>query len=563
MKNQYSTRFILRTVLIVCVSLILGTLSISGFAQEKHPAHKPAFQENGFNETLKINDRPVFIMLPAPDKRQTPQPWIMYGPTLAGIPDVHEKWMHKQFTDAGIAVAGIDIGEAYGSPDGRKHFSALYRELTKNRGFGAKPVMLGRSRGGLWTSSWAIANPDKVAGLAGIYPVFDLTTYPGVKRAAPAYKMTTDELKASLKKHNPINKARVLAKAKIPVYIIHGDIDKVVPLKENSQTLVNAYKSAGAGELAELNVVEGQGHNYFEGFFRCQELVDFAIKHAKIGAKAKLQTKKKLPAVPESVAVTRDIEYSRPNEQPVLLDLYRPKTIQGKLPVIVWVHGGGWKNGSKERCPAIGMAENGFAVASINYRLTDQAQWPAQINDCRSAVRWLRTNADQYQLNAEKIGAWGSSAGGHLVALMGTLDAPANEKTSSRVQAVCDWFGPSDLLTMPYNVVSEKRTAEQVANSNGAKLLGKPVPSVPELAKQASAIYQVSDDDPPFLIMHGDQDPGVPPTQSQRLHEKLVAAGCSSKLHFVKGAGHGGKEFQTPEIQKMVLEFFKRTLKNQ
>ncbi len=110
----------------------------------------------------------------------------MYSPTLPRYPDVHEKWMHQQFLDAGVAVAGIDVGESYGSPEGRKHFSALYKELTTKRNFGAKPCLLGRSRGGLWSSSWAIRNTDKVAAIAGIYPVFDLTTYPGIKRAAPA-----------------------------------------------------------------------------------------------------------------------------------------------------------------------------------------------------------------------------------------------------------------------------------------------------------------------------------------------------------------------------------------
>ena len=161
----------------------------------------------------------------------------MYSPTLPRYPDAHEKWMHQQFLDAGVAVAGIDVGECYGSPEGRKHFSAFYKELTTKRNFGAKPCLLGRSRGGLWSSSWAIRNTNKVAGIAGIYPVFDLTTYPGMKRAAPAYKMSEEDLVAAIKQHNPIEKVGTLAKAKIPIFIIHGDIDNVVPLKQNSARL--------------------------------------------------------------------------------------------------------------------------------------------------------------------------------------------------------------------------------------------------------------------------------------------------------------------------------------
>lgn len=236
-------------------------------------------------EAFRVEGRPAFILWPEKDKRATPQPWILYAPTLPGYPDEHEKWMHEQFLAAGIAVAGIDVGEAYGNPQGREWFTALYSELTKNRGFAAKPCLLGRSRGGLWVTSWAAEHPDKVAGIAGIYPVFDLRTYPGLANAAPAYGLKPDELAAKLGEHNPIEKVSVLAKAKVPVFIIHGDDDKVVPLKENSAELVARYKAAGAEDAVELDVVQGQGHNFWEGFFRCQALVDFAIAQAGKGAK--------------------------------------------------------------------------------------------------------------------------------------------------------------------------------------------------------------------------------------------------------------------------------------
>jgi trehalose utilization protein len=236
-------------------------------------------------ENFTVAGRSAFLYLPPPEKRTSPQPWIFYGPTLAPYPDQAERWMHEQFVAAGIAVAGVDVGEAYGSPKSHAAFDALYRELTEKRGFGAKPCLFGRSRGGLWTSSWAIANPARVAGLIGIYPVYDFRTYPGLARAAGAYELTPEQLGARAGEFNPIERIAVLAKAKVPVALIHGDVDKVVPLKENSAELVRRYQAEGAGDLVKLIILEGQGHNFFEGFFRSQVLVDFAIAKAKEGAK--------------------------------------------------------------------------------------------------------------------------------------------------------------------------------------------------------------------------------------------------------------------------------------
>lgn len=516
-------------------------------------------------ESFLMGDRPAFILWPNETKRTSPQPWVMYGPTLPGYPDQHERWMHQQFLDAGIAVAGIDVGEAYGSATGQQGFTDLYNELTQHRGFAAKPCLVGRSRGGLLTSSWAIRNPTKVAGIACIYPVFDLRSYPGLQKAAPAYGLSPDELADSLDTHNPIAQANKLAIANIPVYIVHGDADSLVPLNENSATLAKIYQDAGAADLFTMAVPQGQGHNFWPGFFHCQSLVDFTIRKSLAGAGQK-EASLNRQSLPASAVVYKDLEYDRVGEKSLLLDLYYPKSVDGSViekpvPVVVWIHGGGWINGSKDRCPATWLTEHGFAVASINYRLTDEAQWPAQIDDCRAAVGWLRHNAVEYQIDAGHIAVWGGSAGGHLAALLGTLDAPAGETLSTRVQAVCDWYGPTDLLTMPPNVLGNGvsgngRTQADIANSNGAKLLGQTVRNVPELAKQASAIYHVSSDDPPFLIMHGENDPAVPIDQSRRLHEKLQAAKVDSTFHIVPDAGHGGKSFQSPEVRKIILDFF-------
>ncbi|WP_425618950.1 alpha/beta hydrolase family protein [Anatilimnocola sp. NA78] len=265
---------LLAVTVILCV-----TLEPQAWSQDPAPVKKLILP----GESFLVAGRPAFILLPPEVKRAKPQPWIMYAPTLAGYPDSHEKWMHEQFVNAGIAVAGIDIGEAYGSPKGREQFTALYEELTKNRGFAGKCCVLGRSRGGLWVTSWASEHPEKVSGLAGIYPVFDFRTYPGIAKAAGAYELKPEELEKQAGELNPIERVGKLAQAKIPAFIIHGDEDKVVPLKENSATFVEKYKAAGAEDKVTLVVAKGQGHNFWEGFFKCQELVDFSIARAKAG----------------------------------------------------------------------------------------------------------------------------------------------------------------------------------------------------------------------------------------------------------------------------------------
>jgi arylsulfatase A-like enzyme len=247
---------------------------------KKGAKKRPARQQVLINgEFFQLMGKKAFLM--KPEKPAPGNPWIFYGPTLPMYPDKAESWMHEKFIAAGIGVAGIDVGEAYGSPLVLKYFDALYDEMTKRRGFAKKPVCLGRSRGGLWVSSWAISNPSRIAGIAGIYPVYDYTTYPGVGRAASAYGLTPTSLLAKAGRLNPISRAIELADAKIPVFIIHGKDDKVVPLQKNSAELKRRYQAAGAGALIEVMEVDGQGHSFWPGFFHCQELVGFVISKAK------------------------------------------------------------------------------------------------------------------------------------------------------------------------------------------------------------------------------------------------------------------------------------------
>jgi len=267
------------------VLFVVAGLAADCIAQNKYISTTAPERLELPGESFTIHDRPAFIYLPEQSKRSTPQPWIFYAPTLPAYPDQAERWMHEQFLAAGIAVAGVDVGEAYGSPLSHPIFNAFYEELTAKRGFATKPCLFGRSRGGLWVSSWAIAHPDRVAGIIGIYPVYDFRTYPKIENAAPAYGVSPEKLTERNAQWNPIERIEVLAKAKIPITIIHGDEDVVVPLKENSQELLRRYERVGEGALVNLIVVKGQGHNFWEGFFKEQRLVDFAIQQARAGAK--------------------------------------------------------------------------------------------------------------------------------------------------------------------------------------------------------------------------------------------------------------------------------------
>lgn len=272
------------------------------------------------------------------------------------------------------------------------------------------------------------------------------------------------------------------------------------------------------------------------------------------------------PGVPPGVVVHRDLEYARVGQRSLRLDVYVPQQADRPLPLVVWIHGGGWRRGSKDRCPAARLVPQGFVAASIQYRLSDEAKFPAQIEDCKAAIRWLRANAGRFSIDAERIGVWGASAGGHLAALLGTsgdvrqLEGElGNLDQSSRVQAVCDFFGPTDFLQMDDHAPPGARLRHNAPDSPESLLIGGPIPENQDKVRQANPITYVTPDDPPFLIVHGDRDPLVPLHQSQLLAEALRQAGVPVQLEIVRGAGHGFGN--RPEVDRLVEQFFRRTLK--
>ena len=270
------------------------------------------------------------------------------------------------------------------------------------------------------------------------------------------------------------------------------------------------------------------------------------------------------PKVPEGVTAHRDLAYVQEPHERQKLDLYVPDEGEN-LPLIIWVHGGAFLTGDKADHFPVGYLKRGYAVASLNYRLSQDALFPAQIEDVKAAVRWLRAHAKEYQLDPDHFAAWGSSAGGHLVSMLGTtgdddtFDVGEYLDVSSKVQAVVDYYGPTDFLQMDAQRLPNGMLHDP-ADSPESKLLGGPIQEKKDLAAQANPITFVTEQDPPFLIVHGDQDPLVPHGQSVLLHEALKKAEVPVTFYTVEGAGHGG--FRDPMIHELTCDFLEKHLKS-
>lgn len=271
-------------------------------------------------------------------------------------------------------------------------------------------------------------------------------------------------------------------------------------------------------------------------------------------------------AVPWNAArIVNDVVYRTVDDIELRMDIYYPKTGDSPYAVVLYVHGGAWISGTKSG--GAGMLDvpvllaHGYVVVSVDYRLAPRWKFPAQIEDVKCVVRYLRAHANELKIDSDHIGAYGGSAGGHLVALLGTLpddlfsgDCPWQE--ASRVQAVVDMFGPADSSLFDFE--GWQKAAEQVFGVSDSN---------DPIFAQASPVTWTSFDDPPFLILHGDQDQIVPLSQSQSLYDHLVAAGVTADLVVVKDAGHGfrpmGEEIipSRDEISEMIASFFDRWLK--
>lgn len=265
----------------------------------------------------------------------------------------------------------------------------------------------------------------------------------------------------------------------------------------------------------------------------------------------------------QTMRTWKDIAYARVDGRELRLDLYMPAGVESP-PLLVWVHGGAWSEGSKDNVPMI-FVKSGLAVASVDFRQSTEARFPAQVHDIKAAIRFLRTHALGYGYRGARLAIGGDSSGGHLAALVGVSNGDAELEgrvggelaQSSGVQAVVSYYGAADLTTILAQSTPFGLTVRRPALQ---RLLGALPEQKRQLAELASPALQVKHDAPPLYLLHGDQDPQMPINQSLELQGAYQRQGAEVHLDVVHGAGHGGNAFFAPEHLQPLLDFLTRTL---
>jgi acetyl esterase/lipase len=269
--------------------------------------------------------------------------------------------------------------------------------------------------------------------------------------------------------------------------------------------------------------------------------------------------------VPEDVQLVSDVVFGKGGDRELKMHILKPKKAgQEPMPVVVFIFGGAWRTGNKDAGikPLSVLAQKGYLCASIEYRFSQEALFPAQLEDCKCAIRFLRSKAGEYHINPDKIGVWGMSSGAYLAALLGTTGdvkdfegKGGSSEFSSRVNAVVDWFGPTDFTKMD---AAGSKMKHDPADSPESRLIGGAIQENKDKCAKASPLTYVTSDDPPFLIMHGDRDPVVPIGQSELLVAALNKAKVKCVFAPVPGGSHG---FVGPQHEKKVLVFLDEQLR--
>jgi hypothetical protein len=280
-------------VLLVVIASVALSVSLADepTTREGKPATRPATTQAISRSTqfgcerldFQVDGRRAFVIRPAHPAADGSRPWLWYAPTFIGklpsYPSPRHAWLMTRLLERGFAIAGIDVGESYGNPQGRAAYDALHQVLTRDFGLSPRACLLPQSRGGLMLYNWAAEHPDRVACIGGIYTVCDLASYPGLDRAAAAYGMSPEQFRDHLAEHNPIDRLKPLADAKVPIFHIHGDADRIVPLERNSGELIKRYQALGGP--GELLIIPGKGHAEVDEFFQSQRLLDFFFGHSR------------------------------------------------------------------------------------------------------------------------------------------------------------------------------------------------------------------------------------------------------------------------------------------
>lgn len=261
----------------------------------------------------------------------------------------------------------------------------------------------------------------------------------------------------------------------------------------------------------------------------------------------------------DGVTRTGDIVFAEVDGTELMLDLYTPTGVDN-APVLIFAHGGGWSGGSRERVPHLGLVPAGYAIASVDYRLSGDAKYPAQIHDLKAAVRYLRANAAELGIDPNRIGASGSSAGAHLAQLLGVTNGSTEhegdvgdyDNVSSDVSVIVSYYGASNFVTI---LDQSTQYGYGVRAPRLELLLGGLPEAEPELARQASPVFYADSSDPPLYLLHGDQDPQMPINQTHEIHGKYKELGLPVHFEVVHGAEHGGELFYDSTRTAMVQAF--------
>lgn len=279
---------------------------------------------------------------------------------------------------------------------------------------------------------------------------------------------------------------------------------------------------------------------------------------------AKVVDPQRLDFEKENLMIVENVRYADRSERQKM-DVFYPKGQAGPMPAVVWIHGGGWSSEEldlryRPEAELGKLAKMGFVIASIEYRLCQHAPFPAQIADCKCAIRYLRAHAQEFNINPGRIGVWGESAGGHLASLLGAAGDvmefegdDGNLDYSSKVQAVCSWYTPYDMLK---SALESQDTQDNVFR----RLFEGGAEEKRDLIWSASPMKYAGEKLPPFLIMHGTTDRLVPYAQSKDFYDAMVAAGNDAEMISVPGQGHGF--FDGQEYYDMIFDFFRKHLQN-
>lgn len=565
------------TRLAVCLLLLCG-LAISAVAQQQDKDKKTTGRVQKltyeFKEAGKEMEYALFVPSGYDKEKKAPLMVALHG--LGGNPQqmIRSKGLTEQAEKYGYVVV---------APMGYNS-SGWYGALGKGKGFGGKGFGKDKGKGGDAPENLGELSEQDVMNVLKLvrkgYSIDDKRIYllghsmggAGTYHLGAKYADTWAGLApiaAATGQPKNVDKLKT-----IPVIVVHGDKDTVVNVssarrcveKLKEQKIVHEYVEFAGG---------GHGDVISKGMPKVFEFFEKQHKEKQDKKDEKKQDKKeekKQPSkgkLPDSVKLEADVAYAGTKNTQQRLNLLLPKTPKDDkpLPVIVYVHGGAWLGG--DRAGGHGklaryVADGEYAGVSVGYRLTNEAIWPAQIHDCKAAIRWIRANARKYNLDPDRIGVVGESAGGHLAAMLGTSggnkdvegDLGEHKDQSSRVSCVVDHFGPADLLAMQDG---GGKMDHDGPNSPEGKLVGGRVKEKKEVARAASPVTYVAKDNPPFLIIHGNKDPLVPFDQSERLSAALKKAKVDCYFVTVDGGGHGG--FRNPEVGKRERQFFEKYLR--